>query len=527
LNFGSRLRLENFLHKITAVNTSNKSLKLLSSFVVIAGLMTGAAIWVFGDEGNLNSPAATDPAEPTLSIDSSPVQEDPAAEVLSYADMLEGSTPSVVGVITTEVTSVSPRGPQSLQDLFRQFHGLPPEEGASSPESEGEGDQRRQLSGMGSGVIVSPEGYVLTNNHVVRVGRSNEIADEILVQLADGREFEAELIGTDEGTDVAILKIDSDEPFPALTFADSDQLRVGDVCFAIGNPLGVGMTVTRGIVSAMERRIGILGAGYEDFIQTDAAINMGNSGGALIDARGRLIGINTAILSRTGGNIGIGFAIPANMARYVMDSLIQNGEVSRGFMGVGIGDISRELAEAWGLPSTNGALIRHVEKGGAADDAGLLHQDVIIAVNGEEIDSASELRLEISQIAPGEVVHLTMIRDGEEISKAVTLGSLSDRMRGKGAKPEIKSPIEGLKFRPLSDELREKFSIPSTVNGVVISEISPISPENQQFRPGMVILEVNRVPVSSVEEISSRMKEGVNSFYVWYDNIYNFLTYRR
>ncbi|MGE9291955.1 MAG: Do family serine endopeptidase, partial [Puniceicoccales bacterium] len=390
---------------------------------------------------------------------------------------------------------------------------------------EDQGDQRRIPSGMGSGVIISPEGYILTNNHVVRAGRSNEIADEILVQLADGREFKAELVGTDEGTDLAILKIDADESLPALTFADSEKLRVGDVCFAIGNPLGVGLTVTRGIVSAMDRSIGILGGGYEDFIQTDAAINMGNSGGALIDAKGRLIGINTAILSRTGGNIGIGFAIPANMARYVMESLIEHGEVSRGFLGVAIGDLTPDLSEAWGLSSTKGALVLQVQENSAASEAGLRHRDVIVEVDGKEIDSSTELRLTISQIPPGETVELKILRDGKEIMKNVTLGSLGEQAASTGVFAPEKSPIENVVLESLTPELRKEYSIPSSVNGVLIGEIERMTPQNQQFRPGMVIREVNGVEVASPEDVSEALRKGLNTLYVWYENIPNFLTY--
>ena len=492
-------------------------------------MMTGTVLWVFGNESAGEESAEASRPAPSLKVDDSPVQGETSPEVVSYADMLEKATPSVVGVVTTQVVSARDRRqPMTLEDFYRYYHGLPPR---GAPENDGppdgEGDERREAIGMGSGVIVSPEGYVLTNNHVVRVGRGNEIADQILVQLSDGREFEAELVGTDEGTDVAILKIDAGEPLPAVTFADSEKLRVGDVCFAIGNPLGVGLTVTRGIVSAMDRSIGILRGGYEDFIQTDAAINMGNSGGALIDAKGRLIGINTAILSRSGGNIGIGFAIPANMARYVMESLIEKGEVPRGFLGVVIGDLSPELAEAWGLPSTKGALIRQVQEGSAAAKAGLMHSDVIIDVDGHEIDSATELRLTISQIPPNETVNLTILRNGEEIKKEVVLGSLGDHMASGTEDSVEERPFENMAIAALTPELRAEFEIPSTVNGVLITDVERMTQVNQQFRPGMVISEVNRVPVTSVEEVSENLRDGQNSLYVWFDSGYDFLTYDR
>lgn len=507
-------------------NTSHP-LSFVSIFLVVSGLSVGTVLWVFGSEEKTQESGR--PA-PDLSVDKAPVQGSSSPEVVSYADMLEKATPSVVGVVTTQVVSMRQRGPMSMEDLYRYFHGLPPRQREGEPEEEeeeNEVDQRREPTGMGSGVIVSPEGYILTNNHVVRAGRSNEVADEILVQLVDGREFEAELIGTDKGTDVAILKIDAGEPLPALTFADSANLRVGDVCFAIGNPLGVGLTVTRGIVSALERSIGILGGGYEDFIQTDAAINVGNSGGALIDAKGRLIGINTAILSRTGGNIGIGFAIPANMARYVMESLIEKGEVPRGYLGVVIGDLSPELAEAWGLDSTKGALIRQVEEGSAAEKAGIEHRDVIISVNGREIDSASELRLTISQIPPGETAKLGIIRDGKEITKDAVLGSLQERMASGGSVEPEESPIANVALRALTPGLREEYSIPTSVEGVMITEIERMTPQNQQLREGMVISEVNEVKVESIAEIAENLRDGVNTLYCWYDSYYDFLTYTK
>lgn len=494
----------------------------MSAFAI---LLAGTVLWVFGAENDPKEMPSSTHAAPSIKVDASPVQGQSDPEVVSYADMLEKATPSVVGVVTTQVVSLRGGGPITREDIFRYFHGMPPREDRRNRQDDEEENQRREPSGMGSGVIVSPEGYILTNNHVVRIGRTNEIADEILVQLGDGREFTAEVVGTDRGTDIAILKIDAGEPLPALTFADSQNLRVGDVCFAIGNPLAVGLTVTRGIVSALGRTIGILGGGYEDFIQTDAAINIGNSGGPLIDAKGRLIGINTAIVSRTGGNIGIGLAIPANMARYVMENLIEKGEVPRGFLGVVIGDLTPDLAKAWGLDSTKGALIRQVEEGSAAAEAGIRHRDVIVAVDGQEIESSTDLRLTISQIPPGETVSLSIIRDGEQITKEATLGSLGERVAAGGPGGTTQSPIENLSLKELTPELREEFSIPSTVNGVVIAEVERVTPRNQQFRPGMVVSEVNGTEVRSVKDVAANMRSGVNALYVWFDNGYDFLTY--
>jgi Trypsin-like serine proteases, typically periplasmic, contain C-terminal PDZ domain len=264
-------------------------------------------------------------------LDKSPIKAREAGPVLSYADVLEQATPSVVAVYTSRMV-MERSGGRQVPELFRQF-GLPVPRGM---EPETAPRERREQLGVGSGVIISPQGYIITNHHVVEGARGRE-ADEIRVLLGDGVEYEAELVGSDRKTDVAVLKVKPDEPLPALTLADSEKLRVGDVVFAIGNPLDVGLTATQGIVSATGRDQGgrILGPGsYENFIQTDAAINLGNSGGALIDARGRLVGINTAIVSRSGGSIGIGFAIPVNMVLNVARNLIETGEVPRGMLGL-------------------------------------------------------------------------------------------------------------------------------------------------------------------------------------------------
>jgi len=512
---------------MVSLDVKLKSYSLTVSGIIALCFTMAVTVFLLSAHGDDHAEPQKQRAEPVLSVDETPVSNDSVAEVVSYADMLEQTTPAVVGVVTTQLIS-GQGNPMTLEDLFRRYYGMPPkQEGDEPEESDDEVDERRVPSGMGSGVIVSEDGYVLTNNHVVRVGRSDEIADEILVQLYDGREFTAKVIGTDSKTDVAVLKIEVDEPLPAFTFADSDKLRVGDVCFAIGNPLRVGLTVTKGIVSGLGRTdLDILGLqGYEDFVQTDAAINRGNSGGALVDAKGRLIGINTAILSGTGGNIGIGFAIPSNLTRYVMESLISVGEVPRGFLGVVPGNLTPALAEAWGLPSTKGALIRQVEEDGAAAAAGIKHRDVIIDVDGRQIDSAAELRLAIAQTPPGVSVDLKIIRDGEVLTKAVTLGSLGERLAIDGPAKEPESAMEDVELSVLTPELRKEFSIPSSIEGIVVKEIIRVTPQNQLFRPGMVIREVNETKVTTIGELAENLRSGVNTLYVWFRNVPDFLTY--
>ncbi|MCU0840601.1 MAG: Do family serine endopeptidase [Thiobacillaceae bacterium] len=309
--------------------------------------------------------------------------------VSTFADAARKSLPSVVNINTSQQTR-RPRHPLMNDPVFRHFFG-PREDGPP-----------QRAANLGSGVIVSRDGYILTNNHVV------EAADEIQVTLPDGRNLPAELVGTDPDTDLAVLRVGQSGLHP-ITFAKPDSLSVGDVVLAIGNPWGVGQTVTLGIVSALNRtQLGI--NTFENFIQTDAAINPGNSGGALVDASGHLVGINTAIFSRTGGNLGIGFAIPVSLARQVLEQIITHGTVIRGWVGVEVQDITPEIAESFSLKNTEGALIAGVLRGGPADRAGIRPGDVLVAVNGKGVaDSAALLNL-IAALPPGALANLQLIR---------------------------------------------------------------------------------------------------------------------
>ncbi|MFW5883533.1 MAG: Do family serine endopeptidase [Verrucomicrobiota bacterium] len=485
-----------------------------------------SALSVASLQGQPNGEATTTlEEEPALKLDFDPLERGNATPVLSYADMLEGVTPSVVAVFTRRIVAVrqnrmDPQNP--LEDFLRRYYGMPaPETQPQEPERE-----REQAVGAGSGVIVTEDGYVLTNNHVIS-DRGGEVVDRILVRLSDGREIEAELIGRDPQTDVAVLKIESDDPLPAVTLADSENIRVGDVVFAIGNPLSVGVTVTQGIVSATNRtELGILGrGGFENFIQTDASINMGNSGGALIDARGRLVGINTAILSRTGGNIGIGFAIPSNLARDVMLSLVSDGEVQRGFLGIIMQSLTPELAEAFDLKLARGAVVLDVAEDTPAEAAGLRAEDIVTAVDGKEIDSSSELRLMIAQMPPGSEVELSILRGGEEITKTVTLGSLKAGLAGLGTEVR-QGPLEGVSVVPLSDVLREQYEVPSEIEkAVVVTEVAPDSPHFDSLTAGVVIIRVNGARVTTLEELGDALQAGVNRIYGW-DGQYGFTLIR-
>lgn len=320
----------------------------------------------------------------------------------SYRHAAARAMPSVVNIFTSK-TATRPKNPFMDDPFFRKFFGDRFDE-----------EQDRQIS-LGSGVIVSSQGYILTNNHVV------ESAEEIEVALADGRTALAKVVGADSETDLAVVKIDLDN-LPAITLGHSEDARVGDVVLAIGNPFGVGQTVTMGIISALGRNhLGILDA-FENFIQTDAAINPGNSGGALIDADGNLLGINTAIYSRNGGSLGIGFAIPVTTVKSVMEAIIKNGQVIRGYIGVEPQDITPELAESFGLKKSNGAIIAGVLKGGPADKAGMRPGDIMISVDDKKVSDMSGMLNQISQLEPGKKVRIVVLRQNREIALFVTIG---------------------------------------------------------------------------------------------------------
>jgi Do/DeqQ family serine protease len=314
---------------------------------------------------------------------------------------VERATPSVVNVFTSKEVR-TPRSPLLDDPLFRRFFGDP-----------GGGEAQRANS-LGSGVIASPNGYILTNNHVV------EAADEIEVAMPDGKTLLARVVGSDPDTDLAVLRVEA-EGLPAITFGTSESLRVGDVVLAIGNPLGVGQTVTSGIVSALGR-VGLGINTFENFIQTDAAINPGNSGGPLVDVEGRLVGINTAIISRTGGSMGIGFAIPASTARVVLEQIIKTGSVTRGWIGVELQQITPELVEAAGLGTAEGAFIAGVLRGGPAGKAGVKPGDVLIKVDGEAVNHPAVVLNHIAALAPGAHTRLTLRRKGKNFETDVTVG---------------------------------------------------------------------------------------------------------
>jgi serine protease Do len=418
----------------------------------------------------------------------------------TFAPVVEKVAPSVVTVFTTQTVSRGQTAFSFSDDALRQFFG------GRAPQGQG----KQTLQGLGSGVIVSPDGYILTANHVVSG------ADAIMIGLGnDLRRFKPKKIGTDPGTDVALLKIDENN-LPSVNFADSDKARAGDIVLAIGNPFGLRQTVTMGIISAVGRGgMGIVD--YENFIQTDAAINMGNSGGALVDTGGRLLGINSAIFTRSGGNQGIGFAIPANLAREVMQSLRDKGRVVRGYIGTSVQTLTPEIADAMKLkgPQT-GALVGEVEPNAPAAKAGIKTGDVITAVNGKKVNDPRELRLMVGSMAPGTRAHIEINREGQTKTVDVQLGEMPPGAAEEGTatsseeptQPEKTTVFGGVAVADITNDIRTALNLPKDVQGAVIADIDAESPAAKSgLREGDVIQEVNKQSVKSAKDLVAISKK--------------------
>ncbi len=407
----------------------------------------------------------------------------------SYAPVVANVAPAVVTIRSERRVREAQQFPFTEDPFFRRFFGdrLP------QPGPEG-----RREGGLGSGVIVSQDGYILTNHHVV------DGADEIRVELTDRRSFTAKVVGTDAPSDLAVLDIE-DTGLPFVALGDSDAVRVGDVVLAVGNPMGVGQTVTMGIISAKGRATGLGDGSFEDFLQTDAPINRGNSGGALVNTRGELVGINSQILSPSGGNIGIGFAIPANMAHNVMQALIADGRVHRARLGVVVQPITSDLARSLRLERIAGALVSDVQPDSAADRAGVKRGDVIIAVNGQEVADSNRLRNDIASLKPGTKAELTIVRDGREQQLTATLEELpmltAEAADGSGAP----SGGAGLAVQPLTPQLARQLGVEAT-EGLVVMNVDPAGPAaDAGFVKGDVIREVDGREVETPSELRSAL----------------------
>lgn len=423
----------------------------------------------------------------------------------SYADIVKNVAPAVVTVRVEGKARVMPTqfGGPGDEDMMRRFFG------DRFGQGQGRGPMPRmpKQRGLGSGVVVTPDGYILTNNHVI------DSADDIRVEFNDGRTFKAALVGADKPSDLALLKIEQ-TGLPALTLGNSDQVQVGDVALAFGNPLGIGQTVTMGIISAKGRSTGSGDGSYEDFLQTDAPINHGNSGGALVSTKGELIGINSQIVSQSDGNIGIGFAIPANMARNVMDQLRTGGRVRRSQLGVTVQPVTSEMAESLGLKDVGGAIVSSVATGSAAEKAGVKRGDVIRSFNGQGIHDFNTLRNRVAESAPGSNATVVVVRDGSEKSLSVKLDeaqvSRDAANRASNGGDDDKAAL-GVAVSPLSPEMASRSGLGRNARGVVVQDVDPDGrAADAGIQEGDIILEVNRQPVQSVEELRSAVRAAAS-----------------
>jgi serine protease Do len=483
---------------------------LLAIGVIALSVLSGVAMqargWFPFKSGDGNS----------ASVIAAPEQRSNQATLLNtgFSAVAKAVTPAVVTVETQARSRPTPQMP-FFRDPFFDFFDWPNQPNQDNqprrrtprqqPEEREEGRGRLMPSGIGSGVIVSADGYILTNNHVV------EGAEKVEVSLNDRRRFTAKVVGTDSPSDVAVLKIEQ-TGLPTLPLGDSNQVEVGDIVLAVGNPLGVGQTVTMGIISAKGRSTRAGSGSYEDFIQTDAAINRGNSGGALVNIKGELIGIPSQILSATGGSIGIGFAIPTAMARNVMEQLIRSGQVTRGKLGITISGLSPELAEQFGYQGTRGALVQEVEAGGPAERAGVKAGDIVTEFQGQRIDDDVQLRNLVSQTAPGTAVKFKVWRDKAERELTGTLGALDLKTTASkdSSRPGTAgSTLMGIQVENLSTETARRMNLPTSTRGVVITSVDADSSAAEAgLQRGDVIEEINRQPVTNVNEFNAAMQKA-------------------
>ena len=423
----------------------------------------------------------------------------------SYADIVDVVSPAVVTIRTTGKARVSPtqfQGPDD--DLFRQFFG----------DQFGRGSRRppafKQRS-LGSGVVVTTDGYILTNHHVV------ESADEISVELSDGRTMTPKVVGTDKPSDLALLKINGSN-FHAVAFGNSDSVKVGDVVLAVGNPLGVGQTVTMGIISAKSRSTNVGDGSYEDFLQTDAPINHGNSGGALVSTKGELVGINSQIVSNSDANIGIGFAIPSNMAKHVMEDLRTKGKVTRAQLGVGVQQVTPDLASSLGLKETAGVVVTSVTSGSAAERAGVKRGDVIKSFNGQSVHDTNSLRNRVADAGPGSTADLVIVRDGSERHVTAKLDEANperlarrDERGGDDPRGTDNQTALGVSVTPLTPDLADRVRAPRDAHGLLVEDVDPDGrAADAGLQPGDIIQEANRQPVKTVDDLRAAARRATD-----------------
>jgi serine protease Do len=484
----------NAFHKMTQ-RARQAVLAMVAVLLVAGGAWYGAS-------------ASAQPAAGHVATVTTPITHAIAGGRDSYADVVDVVAPAVVTIRTEGKARVSPtqfQGPDD--DFFRQFFGDQFGRGSRSPRT-------FRQRGLGSGVVATTDGYILTNYHVV------DGADEISVELNDGRTMTAKVIGTDQPSDLAVIKVSASNLHP-LAFGNSDAVKVGDVVLAVGNPLGVGQTVTMGIISAKSRSTAVGNGGYEDFLQTDAPINHGNSGGALVNTKGELVGINSQILSNSDGNIGIGFAIPANMAKHVMDDLRTKGKVTRSQLGVKVQGVTPDMAASLGLKDSGGVIVSEVTAGSAAERAGLKRGDVIKSFNGQAVHDTNSLRNRVADAGPGTTADLVIVRDGSDRHLTAKLDEATpEKMarRGRGDRDDGESGNEsendtalGVSVAPLTPELASRVRAPKNAQGLYVEDVSPEGrAADAGIQPGDIIQEANRQPMKSVEDLRSAARRSAN-----------------
>jgi len=459
----------------------------LSALLMVGSLAGGLVVAQSG---------RTTPASRPAQIAPIPQSAGPMIPAAGFAPIVKMTGPSVVGITSTTVSKASADESNGFSQMFPGFNFDVPQL-----------QRPRKEEAAGSGVIMTPDGYILTNSHVV------DGATKVHVALADKREFDAKVVGADKRADIAVIKVEA-TGLPAVTIGDSSKVEVGDLALAIGNPFALGQTVTMGIVSALGRTgLGI--EDYENFIQTDAAVNPGNSGGALINTRGELIGINTAILSESGGNQGIGFAIPSNMARSLMDEIKDHGKVTRGFLGVGIQDITPELASSFGVKDSKGALVSEVQEKGPAAAAGIQRGDIIREINGEAVNDSAALKFKVAELVPGSSLSMKVLRNGVEKTVSVRVGTLDEDVRASNQSPAsdaVPGGKLGVSIQDLTPQVARSLKLPSTAGGVVVTQVQPDSPAaDAGIQQGDVVEEVNHQPVKSANDFRSALTNASKS----------------